>query len=37
MVAGGVGGDTPAETVYGRAKTMQLNVVYDEESVVEVI
>ena len=35
-VAGGVGSDATAEAVDGRAKTVQFNVVDDEESVVEV-
>ena len=35
-VAGGVGGDATAEAVDGRAKAMQLSVVDNEESVVEV-
>ena len=36
-VAGGVGSDTAAEAVDGRAKAMQLDVVDDEEPVVEVV
>ena len=35
-VAGGVGSDAPAEAVDGRAKAMQLDIVDNEKSVVEV-